>query len=150
MSASLERMTGAAVDASALLASQPVTITSANYLDPEMDLQALDTACLSVSVARRATCWIVALEGELDMAGILVLERHLNEVEGEAPEVTVLDLRRLHFMDCSGVRALLAAQRRAAGTGGTLLLVPGPEQVQRLLALTNTTSAFQFVEAGEL
>jgi anti-anti-sigma factor len=150
MSASLERMTGAAVDASALIASQPVTITSANYLDPQLDLEALDPDYLSVSVARRAACWMVELKGELDIAGISLLERHLQAIETEPPQVTVLDLRRLEFMDCSGVRTLLAAQRRTAGMGGRLLLVPGPDQVQRLLALTNTSSVFQFVDAGTL
>ena len=150
MSASLERMTGAAVDAGALLASQPVTITSANYLDPQLDLEVFDPGYLSVSVARRAACWIVELQGELDIAGVSLLEWHLRATESQPPPVTVLDLRRLEFLDCSGVRTLLAAQRRAAGRGGRLLLVPGPDHVQRLLTLTNTSSVFDFVDAGRI
>lgn len=150
MSASVERMTGAAIDASALLASQPVTITSANYLEHRLDSDALDPGYLSVSVARRGACWIVELRGELDMAGISLLERYLDAIESESPGFTVLDLRGLEFMDCSGVRSLLAAQRRTARRGGKLLLVPGPYQVQRLLTLTQTSSAFHFVEPGQL
>jgi anti-anti-sigma factor len=53
-----------------------------------------------------------------------------------AVRLVVLDLRELCFIDCSGVRVILDAARHSRGSGGRLLIVRGPSQVDRVLTLT--------------
>ena len=59
----------------------------------------------------------VALVGELDMAGVPILEQDLAPVEGNGVVAIVLDLRELTFLDGSAVHALLAAKQRARANG---------------------------------
>ena len=48
----------------------------------------------------------------------------------------VLDLRELEFMDSSGLRLVALAERRLGGAGRALVLVRGPEAVQRVFSIT--------------
>ena len=66
---------------------------------------------------------MIALEGELDLAGAAELERELAGVEASA---VVIDLRELGFMDSSGLRALAVAAQQLQRAGRRLALVPGP------------------------
>lgn len=77
----------------------------------------------------------VALAGELDIASVPWIDGVLRTAQSEA-ELVVLDLRALQFMDCSGARLMLAAERRAGLAGCRLLVVRGPAQVSRLFELT--------------
>jgi anti-anti-sigma factor len=77
----------------------------------------------------------VRLTGELDLATACRLEQALHDAQAEASEV-VLDLRDLTFLDCSGMRVILAAAQRARRAGHRLTVVPGPGQVDRVFTLT--------------
>jgi anti-anti-sigma factor len=59
----------------------------------------------------------VALDGELDIATFARALRRLEEAERGAPELLVLDLSRLEFVDSSGVRLVLLAEQRARAEG---------------------------------
>jgi anti-anti-sigma factor len=64
----------------------------------------------------------LTLRGELDLATAPELEQLVNERIDEGREV-VVDLRRLEFMDSSGIRVLVAAHTRAGRTGTRLHIV---------------------------
>ena len=77
----------------------------------------------------------VRVVGELDpVVTSLVLEQTLRDAELRAPLV-VLDLRELAFTDSSGVRVITSASARVARAGRRLVLVRGPAQADRMLAL---------------
>ena len=80
----------------------------------------------------------VALVGELDMAGVPILEEDLAPVEGNGVVAIVLDLRELTFLDGSAVHALLAAKLRAKANGHRVVVVGADEASRRLFELTNT------------
>jgi anti-anti-sigma factor len=61
-------------------------------------------------------------------------------------ERVVLDLRRLEFLDSSGLRSVALAQRRLAGAGRHLVLVRGRETVQRVFEITRMDERLQFVD----
>ena len=61
---------------------------------------------------------------------------------GDDDAGVLLDLSGLTFMDSTGLVALL---RLRDTLGGRLALVPGPERVQELFALTGTAALFGFV-----
>jgi len=80
----------------------------------------------------------VDVVGELDIATAPELARTLHESQ-KLTHLTVLDLRELAFMDCSGVHAIVNASVRARQDGRRLVLVRGRPDVYRMFALTGST-----------
>ena len=89
---------------------------------------------------------MIALRGELDLAGAAALEQELTRLENESAESLVLDLRGVGFMDSSGLRLIALTAQRAAALGRRLALVPGPEQVMRVFEITRMRERFDFVD----
>ena len=81
----------------------------------------------------------VNVVGELDLATAPELARTLRESQ-QLAHLTVLDLRELAFMDCSGVHAIVNASIRARKDGRRLVLVRGRPDVYRMFTLTGSTS----------
>ncbi|MDW5597985.1 STAS domain-containing protein [Conexibacter stalactiti] len=88
----------------------------------------------------------LALEGELDIASAGQVERELTRIEREAPPAIVLDLRRLAFMDSTGLRIVVAADARAREQGRRLVVVRGPEAVQRIFRMTRLDERLEMVD----
>ena len=78
----------------------------------------------------------IALDGELDMSTMAVLEQELQRAERKEPSTLVLDLRRLTFLDSTGLRMLIETDQRARRDGRHLMVVRGPELVDRVFAVT--------------
>jgi anti-anti-sigma factor len=78
---------------------------------------------LGVNVDKRASRVRVELTGELDLASAKLLHERLEQVESGRPELLVLDLRRLRFMDSSGLREVIGAVRRGREEGRQVALV---------------------------
>ena len=76
----------------------------------------------------------IGLDGELDIATAPALEQLLRELQGDQSPTVVLDLRHLSFIDSSGIRALLTANRRIGGLGGHLVVRHPARCVRRTLA----------------
>jgi anti-sigma B factor antagonist len=62
----------------------------------------------------------VALDGELDISTLDQAQRRVAAAERTAPELLVIDLSRLTFVDSSGVRLVLLADDRARAAGRRL------------------------------
>jgi anti-anti-sigma factor len=77
----------------------------------------------------------VRVTGELDLATSPDFRQTVGEAQ-RAVRLVVLDLRELYFIDCSGVRVILDAALDSRRSGGRLLIVRGPSQVDRVLTLT--------------
>lgn len=86
------------------------------------------------------------VSGELDLASAEVLEASLKELESSEPDVLVLDLRELEFMDSTGLRAVIAADARARDRGGRLVVVRAPEEVDRVFRLTRMDQHLELVD----
>jgi anti-sigma B factor antagonist len=101
---------------------------------------------LKTSLAGRTV--VIALAGELDLAGAATLEQELAGVDARA---VVVDLRGLGFMDSSGLRALAVAALRGQSAGRRFALVPGAAQVMRVFDITRMRERLEFVaDPGEL
>ncbi|HEY5189133.1 MAG TPA: STAS domain-containing protein [Solirubrobacteraceae bacterium] len=92
---------------------------------------------------------IIAVSGELDLASSPVLDTELERAADSGSELLVLDLRRLDFMDSTGLSIIVKAHQRLAENGRVLSLVRGPQQVQRLLDLTGVAERIQLVDTPE-
>lgn len=92
---------------------------------------------------------VVAVTGELDLAVAGRLDSELEQL-GVAPSGTlVIDLSGLEFMDSSGLRVLVRAHQRSEEQGFRLVLVRGPEPIQRVLNLTGVDEQFEIVSSIE-
>ncbi len=92
---------------------------------------------------------MITVNGELDLASSGALEQELVKVsEGDFDQV-IIDLRKLEFMDSTGLSTLVRAQQRTEECGRAFALVKGPQQVQRLLSLTGFADRIRLVEAPE-
>jgi anti-sigma B factor antagonist len=101
---------------------------------------------LKTSLAGRTV--VIALAGELDLAGAATLER---ELEGVQASAVVIGLRGLGFMDSSGLRALAVAAQRLQRAGRRFALVPGAAQVMRVFDITRMRERLEFVaDPGEV
>jgi anti-anti-sigma factor len=74
----------------------------------------------------------VVLHGELDLAAYEHAERRVEQAERGSPELLVIDLSRLTFMDSSGVRLVLLAHDRARAAGRRLAVRLGVSPAQRV------------------
>ena len=104
---------------------------------------------LQIEVAREADRVVLSLDGELDMASAPLLQSALEDAHLAAPEMVVLDLRRLQFVDSTGLRIILAARNRCRERGQELAVTRGSEQVERLLSVTGLSDHLQTVAAPD-
>lgn len=88
----------------------------------------------------------LVLAGELDIASAEDLEKQLAAAEVDAPATLVLDLRRVEFIDSTGIRTLVAADERARSQGRRLAMVRGPNAVARILAVTQLDQHLEIVD----
>jgi anti-anti-sigma factor len=83
--------------------------------------------------------------GELDLETAGGLAESLEALRRSGADDIVLDLSRLRFMDCCGLRLILATNERAGRDGHRFALIPAPPAVQRLFDLTSTAALLPFV-----
>lgn len=89
----------------------------------------------------------IALSGELDISSAARVEDELSSLQAQSPKVLVLDLRKLEFMDSTGLRLIVRADE-AARTGGTrFVIVRGPEAVQRVFQIVGLDTRLEMTDA---
>jgi anti-sigma B factor antagonist len=88
----------------------------------------------------------VALRGELDLSTVGKVQAELRRVEASSPPVVVLDLSRLTFLDSTGLRCLVTADERARDAGRRVVIVRGPDAVQRVFSITRLEERLEMVD----
>jgi anti-sigma B factor antagonist len=88
------------------------------------------------------------LAGELDIASTPILEATIASLCDNGTSAIVLDLSELTFMDSTGLRAVLAADRLCGGKGHSFSVAGAGGPVRRLFELTGVTDALQFEPDG--
>jgi anti-anti-sigma factor len=88
------------------------------------------------------------LSGELDMDASSGLQATISALCRDGASRLVLDLSDLTFMDLMGLRTITFAKELCEWHRCELGIVPGPEPVQRVFALTDLLDAMPFEAAG--
>jgi len=88
----------------------------------------------------------IALRGELDLSSAAKLQEELRRVEAGSPPVLVLDLTKLVFLDSTGLRCLVTADERAKEGGRRVVIVRGPDPVQRVFSITRLEERLEMVD----
>jgi anti-sigma B factor antagonist len=87
----------------------------------------------AVAVQRHDGVATIEVSGELDLATVPRLSATVGE-HADA-RLLVLDLNRVTFIDSTGVRVLIEADRACAGSGSRLVVLAGGGPVRRVLDL---------------
>ena len=86
----------------------------------------------------------LSFEGELDLAATGRADAAIHDAVEASPCVE-LDLRKLTFMDSSGLRTILKGCELSRTSGKFLTIFPGPKAVQRVFELTGLVEVLPFV-----
>lgn len=88
----------------------------------------------------------VMLRGELDLSTVERVETELGAVEAGEEKLLVLDLSGLTFLDSTGLRLMVTADQRAQKDGRRLVIIKGPDTVQRVFSITKLDETFEMVD----
>jgi stage II sporulation protein AA (anti-sigma F factor antagonist) len=91
------------------------------------------------------TVWVRPV-GELDLDTAPRLEAELASVHAGGDPRLVLDLRRLTFMDSTGLRLVIRWDGVAREEGFEFAIVPGSDVVQRVIKLTGMDDQLTMTE----
>ena len=80
--------------------------------------------------------WLLRVRGEIDLASSQKLEAVLDEAIAAQPSRIIVELDSVTFLDSTGLRVLVEAQRRLQQRGGTLVIDGMSETVRRVLEVT--------------
>jgi anti-anti-sigma factor len=94
---------------------------------------------------------VLEFHGEIDIAAAVEILPVLDRVTTRPGVRLVIDLRRVDFFDCSGLRLLYRAQARTAEQGGELRLVcthPLTLRIMRVTGLNRVLPAHPTLDAA--
>lgn len=89
---------------------------------------------------------VIALSGEIDLAAVDGVEAAIAPTVASEAEILVLDLRRVDFLDSSGLRVVLRIDREQREAGRRLAVVRGGRRVARVLELTGAERQLEMVD----
>jgi anti-sigma B factor antagonist len=99
---------------------------------------------LSMTSERDGGVHVIALFGELDLAGAESVEQELRRVEAADAGAIVVDLSGLTFIDSSGARLVWQADARSRAGANRLRLRRGPRAVQRVFEISGIADLLPF------
>jgi anti-anti-sigma factor len=74
------------------------------------------------------------------------VQEELRRVEAGSPATVVVDLSKLTFLDSTGLRCIVTADERAREEGRRVVIVRGPDPVQRVFAITRLEERLEMVD----
>ena len=96
---------------------------------------------LRLSVRHHGDRATIHIGGEIDLATCPQLQAVVIDLVDRGCRQLILDLERVSFMDCAGIRVLVDARRRVQQHGGSVGLVRPSPLVRRRRSSPTTASA---------
>jgi anti-sigma B factor antagonist len=104
---------------------------------------------LSFTTTQRDGVAVLELSGELVFETARKVERELRVLEEQKPERLAIDMRGLSMIDSTGLALVVSADSRARAEGRRLLVVEGPDPVQRVFRMTRLDDRLHMVSSVE-
>jgi anti-sigma B factor antagonist len=101
---------------------------------------------LEILVREQGTTMRIEMAGEWDLAGRDAARAAIARALAGGPECVLLDLSRLEFIDSSGLHVTIELAERAAAANVRLVILPGPQAVQRVFELTGLLERLPFID----
>jgi anti-sigma B factor antagonist len=92
------------------------------------------------------TSALVSIRGDLDIQVVDQVTVALTEIESGEPELLVIDLSRLTFMDSTGMGAVAAAHARALENGRRFAVVRPPGGVRQAFDRTRLDEVIEITD----
>ena len=92
---------------------------------------------------------LVSVKGDFDLQVAAQVADSLTRAEADRPDLLVLDLSSLSFMDSAGMGVGAAAHARATEAGRRFVVVRPPYSVRRAFELSNFDEVLEIVEDVE-
>lgn len=91
----------------------------------------------------------IAVEGEIDLATVPELESAIESVLISNSHSLVIDLRESSFMDSTGLKALVMANRKFDEIGRSFAIAVSGGPVSRLIDLSGVESSIRIVDSTD-
>jgi anti-sigma B factor antagonist len=91
----------------------------------------------------------VTLSGDLDLSTAKRAEQAIEEAERTGRSTVVIDLRRLSFMDSTGLRVIVSADKRARRSNRRTVVIQGPAAVRRVFEITRLDERLDIVDTPD-
>lgn len=102
---------------------------------------------LIITNSELANGWqCIAVEGEVDLATVEELEAAIDQIFADDAHPLVVDLRESSFMDSTGLKALVMANRKFDESGRSFAVAVSGGPVARLIDLSGVESSVRIVE----
>jgi anti-sigma B factor antagonist len=92
---------------------------------------------------------VLSLSGELVFETARKVERELRVIEERKPTALAIDLSGLSMIDSTGLALVVSADSRARSEGRRLMVVEGPDSVQRVFRMTRLDDRLDIVPSLE-
>lgn len=90
---------------------------------------------------------VVAAEGEVDLSSVDQLRQAASEVVRQRPPAVIFDLRKVSFIDSSGLGVLVATRKQLGHDPGTVTVVTTQPAVLQSLEITGLHRVFTIAAA---
>lgn len=105
---------------------------------------------LTLNISELPGGWqCIAVSGEIDLATVPELETAIDSVLDSDGHPLVVDLRETSFMDSTGLKALVMANRRFDELGRRFAIAVSGGPVSRLLDLSGVETSIKVVETTD-
>ncbi|MGB0889322.1 MAG: STAS domain-containing protein [Solirubrobacterales bacterium] len=111
-----------------------------------MHSEGINASGFTVNVAESDDATIVSVSGELDIATADRLTKALAGIVVEPNHRLVVDLSDVEFMDSTGLRLLIGANRKAGEAGYRFAVVTGGSPAKRVFELTKMDEHINVVD----
>jgi len=101
---------------------------------------------LRIDVGADQTGVTFTVSGEIDIATVGRLEQARTKALAQQPSRLLIDLRRVDFIDSSGLKFLLETDRLSRSAGWELQLLRPAESARKALVLTGADKHLPFVD----
>jgi anti-sigma B factor antagonist len=91
----------------------------------------------------------VLLRGDLDLSTAKQAEQGIEDAERSGLKTVVIDLRGLTFMDSTGLRVIVSADKRARRANRRAVIIQGPAAVRRVFEITRLDERLDIVSTPE-
>jgi anti-sigma B factor antagonist len=91
---------------------------------------------------------VLGVRGEIDVATSPEMRSHLVEMLADRPELVIVDLTDVTFIDSTGLGVLVEAVTGARAGGGDLRLVVTQPKIIKLIELTGLDQVFSVVSSA--
>jgi anti-sigma B factor antagonist len=110
------------------------------------DERFIEVENLAIRSERTGDLAVVAVSGDLSIPNADALDQEIQRLEAAGVGEILLDLRKLDFIDSTGVRVLYTVYLRLGATRDRLRMIPGPDQVQRVFGILGLAEILPFVD----